>query len=295
MTCKFLGILATFLFSSPVWAGIWWGLDAEVGRSSGLAAVSLSENREGSESWHFSQWNMSFTTSQAKSEDSVTGEISTTRGRDLSAGAGIAYNRSWNFDLSVMSSTTPETDYRQSGAHLQTAYRYESEKLLVQPGIVFGKSKINQKLSFKILNAFVNRDVELEQQELGAFLLLAPWEWFSVRVDGSIFSYSKSKEQLQTAYASRFLNYYTSDLISNIGGLPEYSASAELVFLFSPRWDVSYLAQRTHLIVDDSESVKNQLILTYSADSWSLGGGMSQLRTSQSNEGSLVSRWTLEL
>lgn len=232
---------------------------------------------------HISDWQVSLTGNRSQVE-SDTGEVEVTRGRDISLGGGMTYLTDWHTALTAYQSSTPETQFIQRGGELSFSYAQMDSHWPFSLGIGFGGSQIEQDIAFTILNRTFQRRAELEQRLARLSGTISPADWLLVKWQGQAFRYSRSKADLQAAFQSRFLNYYTADLISSISGLPEYSGSLELIFSIGDSWDISFFGQRTHLIVDDSELFRSEIMGTRYFSSWNLGLGLSRLRTSHSSE-----------
>jgi hypothetical protein len=232
----------------------------------------------------FAQWNIFAELSRSKSEDATTGVITTYNSRHFSGGAGLAYAGAFTADLSLNSTRTPETDFTQTGGSLDLAFLHRfGEAAGFRPrfslGLGYGSSNIEQGLSFKILNRQVDRQVDLTQKRISAFVSCMPAEWVRARISASTYDYSKSKSDIQTAFNNRFLNYFTGDLVATIGGLPEYSSLAKLTFYVWETWDVEIFQSKTHLIVDDSTSTRTQVKLSKTWDAWIFGLGLARTDT----------------
>lgn len=292
-----ISLLTLFCFSAK--ANILLDLESEIGQGYFGSNFGLSQSLDTYDNQlYLSQWNISAGANQSKYEDSTTGELFITRGRQGSLGAGLGYDNNWNLDLSLYSSSTSETNYSENGSFLQGSY---VKRNMVQSdhefgfgfGLGVGSSKIGQKISFKIGQFNINRDVELEKSEKSVFVSISAFSSLFLKMEYQTYSYSRSKSDLQTAYRNRFLNYYTSDLINSIGGLPDYSASLFLNWAYSELWDFSMSARKTHLIVDDSEAKRYQAYADRFFDNWSAGIGFSRSETSQSYEGSFLARGSI--
>ena len=287
-----------FFLGTSSHASIRLDIDSEIGKGYFGTHWGLSQSFPQEENrFTFSQWNASVGGNQSKYEDSTTGEVFTTRGRQGSIGAGVNYDKKWNLDLSLFGTNTPETNYGESGSYLQGSYSLRNineNDFGFSVGLGVGNSKIGQKISFKIGSFTVNRDVELEKSEKSFFLSVSAFPWLTMKLDYQTYSYSRSKADLQAVYGSRFLNYYSSDLVNSIGGLPEYSGSVSLISALNDLWDLSFSARKTHLIVDDSDSKRYQVYVDRYFEAWTAGLGFSRSETTQSTEGSLLARGSFD-
>ena len=246
--------------------------------------------------FYFAQGNLSAGGSQSKSEDTTTGTVTTYRSQAFAGGIGFGYSSAWNLDFSGYSSKTPETTYAQVGSNLDLSFSHlfmtTSPDSDFAPrltlGVGHGRANIEQNLSFKILNFSVHRNVELDQRKTSAYLSYTPLQWLKIKLAGTRYLYSRSKADLQTAFRNRFLNYYTSDLVSTIGGLPENAASLKVTFYLSPSWDLEVMAANTHFIVDDSTSRRTHLIISRTWEAWLTGIGISKYETFQDQDTSIL-------
>jgi hypothetical protein len=294
----FLASIAIFI-SSQAFASLHLDVDSELGQGFFSSYLNLSKSftTEANE-FSLSQLNAGGGFNQSKTEDSSTGTVTVTKGRSGSLGGGIAYDQKWKLDLSLYANSTPETNYGESGGNMQISYHSKNSGETdwnYALGVSSGRSRVVQRINFQILNTTVNRDAELDKNETGVFASLSPAQWLSARIDYQKYGYSRSKQDLQAIYASRFLNYYTSDLISSIGGLPEYAASLSVTASVSEDWDVSFLTRRTHLIVDDSDSKKSQISADRYFDRFSLGAGVSRSETNQGLDNSVLLHLGIDL
>lgn len=280
-----------FIFTHSARADYHLNLDSEVAKGYAAFGATFNSLLETDSSFvSFSQWNLSAHRSQSKLKDESLDEVITYHGTDGSAGIGLLWGSKLNSDFSIFSNSTSETQYRQAGLAIDLSLPLSEEWAV---GMGYGNSGIRQKFSFLILNQNISRELELEQKEWNFLARYTHAKWLTVSVKGRSYSYSRSKTELQAAYSNRFLNYYVTDLISSISGLPQSSVSLSFLAILNTQWEMEAIFQRTHLIVDDSESKKNQLLAAYYFDNavlsnLSLGFGVSQSETVSTKDNSLL-------
>lgn len=266
-------------------------LEAGRGYSSELVGYSWFRPSEKEAVFQVNSFDFAVGANQSKSENATTGETTVSRGREFSAGIGLDSDGPWRFDFSLQSSSTPETKYSQIGADIKVIY----EASVWNFGFGAGGAKIRQPISVTVLGTNVSRDAELDQRNFRCTMGVAAADFLKLKVDFRLYSYSRSKEELQAAYASRFLNYTTSDFVSNIGGLPESTIAFNGILILGDEWDLDIYFQTRRLIVDDSLAKKNQLILTHYLERWSTGVGLSHSETSQVTDNTVLLSLGLEI
>ena len=227
------------------------------------------------ESWHFAGLGLTAGSAVSKNENKTTGEITENTTREFSGNLAAGYNKEWLLTLSYDWSHTPDTEFKQNMTGIQLTYTHpygDGQSW----GLGFGnyQGKIEHHLSFKILNTTITRDVSLDQKENQITLSFTPIRELSFLLQASSFSYSKSKQDLQTAFANRFLNTYTSDLVNSIGGLPESSAKISATYLLNEDWDFNAIFSQSKLIVDDSSLKRSELTVSRYWEAWVFGGGL---------------------
>ncbi len=276
-------------------------LETEVGSGFGAGHLGMEWSKQKDfEDLYLLDANVSAGGSQSKSENTSTGEITVYKNQDVDAGFGIGFREMIEIHISGYSTKSPEAKFSQSGSSAELSFHYklnsetdsdlslESNDEKFSPsfslGIGTGSSRIRQTISFTILNTLIERDIDFDQREVSGFVSVRPMEWLKLRLSGSSYSYSKTKEELQTAFNNRFLNYYSSDLVSTIGGLPESSVSLQGIFSINEDLDLEVRGASTKLIVDDSISKRGRVVMTKYFDTWSAGLGLSRSETAQSKE-----------
>lgn len=274
-------------------------LETEAGSGYGAAHVGIEwSKKDDLQGFYFGNASAFAGGSQSKIEDTTTGNVTTIKTQDADLGIGFGYNQILELQLSGYTSRTPETKYQQSGSKFELSFRHQfsgSSELSLeeieekfQPsfavGVGSGSSRIRQTVSFTILNTPIERDIDLDQKEISGFVTAQFVEWLRLRISGSTYSYSKSKSDLQTAFNNRFLNYYTTDLVSTIAGLPESSVSLQGIFLLNSDWDLEVRGTSTKMIVDDSIARRGRVLATRYWKDWSFAGGLSRSETTQLKE-----------
>jgi hypothetical protein len=238
--------------------------------------------------------------SQSKSTDSSSGETTVYRTQDLDAGLGFGFQDMFELHISGFNTKTPETKFSQSGTMVELSFRSdpassqesakeldsETEKFTpsFSVGLGSGNARIKQTLEFTVFNRLIERDIEFDQKEFRGFISFIPVDWLKLKISGSSFAYSESKEDLQTAFNNFFLNYYMTDLVSTISGLPESSVSLQGVFKINTEFDLEIKGSSTKLIVDDSISRRGRILITKYFEQWTLAAGFSRSETNQSKE-----------
>lgn len=251
--------------------------DSEI--ASGYASQHFEAHGPGMtpEGLHFSGWNISAGGSRSKEENSATGEITYTNSRDFSAGLDFGYTQTFLLSLSLDSTRTSENEYSQTTSGAAVSYHSEpAEGWAWNAGAGHYQGDIKQHLSFQILNTRIERDVSLNQRETQVLLGVSPMPSLSLQLRASAFSYSKSKQDLQTAFQNRFLNTYTTDLISSISGLPESQFKLNAIYQLQDTWDLSLSSTQTKRIVDDSTSRRGEIIASHDIKDWRLGAGVAR-------------------
>ena len=296
---SFLFALMTILSGAlPAWSTTLF-LETEAGSGYGAGHLGVEWNKtKDFENLYLVSASASAGGSQSRVEDS-NGNITTIKTQDADAGLGVGFNDMFELHLSGFTTRTPEVKYQQTGSLVELSFRHTFkavEKITLDGegeenfapgfsvGIGSGSSHIRQTVSFTILNTTVERDIDLDQKEVSGFISLSPLAWLRLRLSGSNYSYSKSKSDLQTAFANRFLNYYTTDLVSTIAGLPENTVALQGIFVLNPDWDFELKGSNTKMIVDDSISRRGRVLVTRYYNEWSFAGGVSRSETTQAKE-----------
>jgi hypothetical protein len=232
------------------------------------------------DSFHFGGWNLSAGGSRTKYEDTSTGEISYANSRDFSAALDLGYSTDWLFSISADTSKATETQFTQTtkGANLTYSYTY-GDGGSFSVGAGYYEGQIKQQISFVILNRTVEREVSLDQKESEISLSWSPAKTLSISLRASGYTYSKSKQDLQTAFQNRFLNTFTTDLISSISGLPESQVKLGINYQLNEDWDLAANTSQTKRIVDETLSRRSELLATTYVNAWMIGGGFSRLQS----------------
>jgi hypothetical protein len=229
-----------------------------------------------SEGPHFAGWSLSGGGSKSKDENATTGATTTVNSRDFSGDVDFGFSKEWLLSLSYDSTHSNETEYTQNtiGADISYANDPPEDGIGWNLGFGFYQGDIKQKFTIQILNRDVEREVTLSQKETQFSAGGSPIAKLSFQFRASSFTYSKSKQDLQTAFQNRFLNAHASDLISSIAGLPDSRLKLSIVYQLSENWDASVSGSQTKLIVDDSLSKRSELSATCYLKNWRLGGGV---------------------
>jgi hypothetical protein len=229
---------------------------------------------------------------QQKVEDSTTGEVTTYRSRSGSVGVRFQLGESWFLNLSGSATETPETYYKESGPQGSLQYKINSNFRL---GVRSGSALIEQKYSIEILNRIYERSLSLNQNYNGLIFKYTLPEVFSITLSGTQYKYSKSKEELQTAYQNQFLNNFVSEVVSSISGLPESSAAIDVMYFMTEDIDLGLYYQNSVLIVDSSRSQRGELTLTKYFDRISIGAGLGSQKTTSTSSNSVIFNLGFEL
>ncbi|MGZ5280103.1 MAG: hypothetical protein ACXWC9_09185 [Pseudobdellovibrionaceae bacterium] len=258
--------------------------DSEI--SSGYVSQHFQVRGEGfpSESYHFASWSLGVGGARSQIEN-TSGEVTESNSRDFSVGADFGYSKSWFLALSADSNKAFETEYTHSTAGIQLSYThpYKNDQSW-SAGIGASQGSIKQHLSAQILNTRFGRDVNLDQNESHFFIGWSPMAELFMQIRTSFFSYSRSKQELNAAFQSPFLNTFTSELVSSIGGLPESQLQARVTYQLDPDWDLSFNTSQTKHIVDDSLSRRSEITGTYYVKAWLFEAGLGRSQSENLSE-----------
>jgi len=258
--------------------------DSEV--SAGYVSQHFQVRGEGfpSESFHFAGWSLGAGGARSKNEDG-SGDVTESNSRDFALGADFGYSKSWFLALTADSNKATETEYSQSTAGAQLSYTHQLENdRSWSVGIGASQGSIKQHISVQILNTRFGRDVHLDQNEAHFFVGWSPMKDLLLQLRASSFSYSRSKQELQTAFQSPFLNTFTSDLVSSIGGLPESQLQARATYQLNSEWDLTVITSQTKRIVDNSLSRRGEITGTYYMEAWLLEAGLGRSQSENTTE-----------
>ncbi len=269
--------------------GVWaagYSVKSSSELSSAYAAQHFETAGDGStsDSFHFAGWDFSAGGARTKNQSSA-GEETISNSRDASGAVDFGYAKEWTFTLSGDTNHATETEYTQNSAGLGFSYRHAlDENRSFNFGLGTYRGNIKQHLSFVILNTHIERDVTLDQKETQISVGFAPAKSLSLRLQASLFTYNKSKQDLQTAFQNRFLNNNASDLITSIAGLPESVFKLSGTYQLNSDIDLNLSTSQTKHIVDDSTSRRSELTGAYYWQSWLLGGGIGRQQTEATTE-----------
>ncbi len=217
-----------------------------------------------------------------KVENSTTGEVSSIKTRVGNAGVRFQFGESWNLNLSASSTETPETYYKETGPLGNLTYKINGNWKI---GLKAGSSAIEQKYYITILNRTFERSILIDKQYSGLLLKFTLPELFAITLSGANYKYSKTKEEIQSAYQNQFLNNYATELVSSISGLPESTSSLDFVFFASDSIDLGFFAQSTVLMSDGSRANRYEVSFNKYLKKYSLGGGIGATKTDSSTSG----------
>jgi hypothetical protein len=236
---------------------------------------------------HLSNWFANFSFNKTKLEED-DGDSFIVNSRDFTLGGGFVYWKHINFNVAIFQSKTPETDFEQKGFDLDISYSNLEGKIPFSIGGGYGESQISQLIEFTIFNRLFQRQPELEQNVYKIYATILPVYWLFLRFTYKQYTYSASKEDLQRLFQSRFFNFYTSNLISSIAGLSEYTYSPEMIFTFNDKWDFAILFERSLLIVDNTHLDRMEGVFTRYFRKWSVNFGAASISSSQNSSTTML-------
>lgn len=278
------------LFYSTRSYAVTGSLENEVGKSFRTSTLTVSDSYGQSKEsgFLFSKWDFFAGATDSSVEDPSAASSTTQKTRDFGLGIGFSSFSQWDYDLSLHSSRTPETKYSESGGLIGISFKFnlgadsadsvklnEKKSILdeflsepdfrpkVKVGLKLGSTSIRQDFTITILNRSFDREGKLEQKSLGAFVQIDPWEWLSMRLTGTSFSYSRSKEDLQAAYNSAALNFLAEGAVNTIGGLPASNGSLRFLFFLGEQFDIELNGTKTKYLVSSDESNTGLILVSW--------------------------------
>jgi hypothetical protein len=276
---KHIILTIVFLIIPSLATALQLKLNTDIGDNYSGVTLGVSEYYEFDDlEAHISDWQITAASNKSKYLDADY-QAQESKGYDFSLGGGIVFLGNYNLAGSIFQTETPSTDYQQKGGLLLLSYANTDHEPSYSVGIGIGGSLIVQDVEFIILSTPIKRTIEIDQSEFQIFASLSIFHWLLIKYQGQSYQYSKDKAELQQAFQSDFLQYYTTDLISSIGGLPEYSNALEFIFTLNQDWGLSLLHQVSHLIVDDSSLYRTELFATRYYKKWNIGFGLSRIGT----------------
>ncbi len=247
-------------------------------RSFNLGAA-LSQKPQ-AESLYFSYGSIGLNTSSSRFEtDGVTTVINN---MDFNSGLAVAYDE--NFELLVNGGKTvsEETKFQKRYRNVEITFSKTGDQNSFPhfslTGI-FGSGDIEQTISFKVFNTTFTRTPEIDQSVTGAKIGFNPTDYLKFKLAIKGYVYSRSKEDLQKAYSSIFLNTNSTSLVSTIGGLPENSFDTSVNYFINDLYSIEFFYATSLLIITDNKDQRIGFTVTRFFETFSGNLGLSQNKT----------------
>lgn len=114
------------------------------------------------------------------------------------------------------------------------------------------------------------------------------WDYLKFKLAVKAYTYSKSKDDLQKAYSSLFLNTNSTSLVSTIGGLPENSLDLGINYFGNDLYSFELFYGTSLLIITDNKDQRLGASVTRYFNSFSGNIGFSQNKTESQQSNSLL-------
>ena len=267
------------------------GLQAEAGREYGnLYGTFEGSKIDPKNSFYFSFWALSLGAEQTRTGDIVTGRTISNQSRESYISLGVSSKAEWDLLIVRENTDSKETDFSQIENALQLSHHFLSESgdQFAVLDLLYGKSTIRQTFFFDIPGSPSEEKAELDQQKFSAALAFRANPQLNLRFSGTGYTYSKSKDELQAAYSSTYVNDNVSEFVATISDLPEHEFEVGMSYTFLPQRELIFNFENKHLIVDDSDSKTLEILVSRSFSDWQLTGGPVLNRSASS-----LTYWTL--
>lgn len=233
----------------------------------------------------------SFSLISASSRFDTDGETTVINNRDINGSIAVAYAENFEFMINAGQAISDETMFQKRYRNAEFTFSKAGEQSSFPHfslTALFGSSDIEQTISVKILNTTITRTPQLDQSVTGARISLSPTDYLKFKLAVKAYTYSKSKDDLQKAYSSLFLNTNSTSLVSTIGGLPENSLDLGINYFGNDLYSFELFYGTSLLIITDNKDQRLGASVTRYFNSFSGNIGFSQNKTESQQSNSLL-------
>ncbi len=256
-------------------------------RSFNFGAVVSQRPQE--DSLYFSYGSFSFNSASSRFE--TNGEETVINNRDINGSLAVAYSENFEFLINGGQAISEETKFQKRYRNMELTFSKAGEQNSFPHfslTAIFGSADIEQTISIKILNTTFTRTPELDQSVTGARFSFSPTDYLKFKLGVKAYTYSRSKEDLQKAYSSIFLNVNSTSLVSTIGGLPENSLDVGINYFINDLYSAEFFYGTSLLIITDNKDQRLGFTLTRFFESFSGNIGLSQNKTESQQSNSIL-------